>query len=191
MNAFVQATPQEQQELSLRLVGQNFTTGQSYCRSFIPLDFFAKALENGHEIEIQSLEINGFNFSGNEISGYNELHDFISQLNQDNNSQKVAVFHAVLMEAGLVSLEDLFEFVEKKVLAHSLDSSEFGLSDLREVYGQNRSNEALDQICTRLPSAQAQQLALYWNHQQFVDDLFINDCHFIHRGKVQVILSNR
>ena len=147
MNAYV-STPitTNTESITVKLVGQNFTTGEQYFGRTIPLNFFETAIEKGHEIDIH---------------------------------------------AGLTDLENVFDFAENKVLAYSLNADEFGMSDLRENYGQTRSNEALENICDNLPKAHSEQVCLYWNHQQFIDDLFINECKFLTCGKVQVVISNR
>jgi hypothetical protein len=192
MNAFVSALENTNTDsITVKLVGQNFTTGDQYYGRVIPLNFFETALANGDEIEVQSLEINGFWFSGDAISGYKEIHQFLETLNDNEYDIEIGVIHAIMKEAGLTDLDNVFEYAESHVMAHSLDASEFGMSDLRENYGQERSNEALENINQNLSQSQQEQLALYWNHQQFIDDLFINECKFLSCGKVQVVISNR
>jgi len=192
MNAFVSALEiTNTDSITVKLVGQNFTTGDQYYGRVIPLNFFETALANGDEIEVQSLEINGFWFSGDAISGYKEINQFLETLNDNEYNIEIGVIHAILKETGLTDLDNVFEYAESSVMAHSLDASEFGMSDLRENYGQERSNEALENINQNLSQSQQEQLALYWNHQQFIDDLFINECKFLSCGKVQVVISNR
>ncbi len=192
MNAFVTApTTTNTDSITVKLIGQNFTTGDHYYGRPIPLNFFETALACGHEIDVQSLEINGFWFSGNAISGYKEINQFLNTLNDNEYDIEIGVIHAILKETGLTELDDVFEFAQEKVLAHSLNADEFGLSDLRENYGQERSNEELESICQNLSKQQAEQLHIYWNHHQFIDDLFINECKFLTSGKVQVVISNR
>lgn len=192
MNAFVTApTTTNTDSITVKLIGQNFTTGDQYYGRHIPLNFFETALACGHEIDVQSLEINGFWFSGDAISGYKEINQFLNALNDNEYDIEIGVIHAILKETGLTTLDDVFEFAQEKVLAHSLNADEFGFSDLREDYGQERSNEELESICQNLSKEQAEKLHIYWNHQQFIDDLFINECKFLTSGKVQVVISNR
>lgn len=192
MNAYV-STPitTNTESITVKLVGQNFTTGEQYFGRTIPLNFFETAIEKGHEIDIHSLEINGFYFGSSLISGYKEINNFLNMLNNNENEIEIGVIHLILKDAGLTDLENVFDFAENKVLAYSLNADEFGMSDLRENYGQTRSNEALENICDNLPKAHSEQVCLYWNHQQFIDDLFINECKFLTCGKVQVVISNR
>ncbi len=192
MNAFATKLEFENtSEITVKLVGQNFTTGEHYCGRRISLDFFKNALEYGHEIDVNSLEIDGYYFGSNAVSGYKEINQFLEKLNNNEYSVPLGVIQAILKETGLTDLENVFEYAESHVLDHILNADELGMSDLREVYGQQRSNETLDAISENLPKYQQEQITQYWDHQQFIDDLFINECKFISCGKVQVVISNR
>lgn len=173
------------------MFGQNYTTGEPYFGRTISLDFFETALKNSQEIDVHCLEINGYQFGYSIMSGYKQIDEFLETLNDNEYDIDLGVIHAILKETGLTDIENVFSYAENHVLAHSLNADEFGMSDLREQYGQDRSNEALENICCNLSQAQKEQLHQYWDHQSFIDDLFINECKFITCGKVQVVISNR
>lgn len=140
------------------------------------------------ELEIADLTINGVIFEiGN--YGYTEISNFLKALDQYEN-QPLEVIATAINAAGLIqSLNDVFDFCDNRIVETLVKND--NLTSLRDSVGEQWSQDHLERILEETPKAHHETLTNYFNHEQYANDLFINELNYVKHKDVEIVYRRR